>query len=63
MIQDPENSEEELQEADLAVSGILVVAASISNLYFFGYDFTNKKMQKIVSFKVNSDIGSYLSVM
>jgi hypothetical protein len=42
---------------------MLIIAASISNIYLFGYDFAKKKCRVFENLKVNSDVGSYLSVM
>lgn len=45
------------------ISGVVIVAASISSVHLYAYDYRKNEMTKRQIFRLKADIGSYLTIM
>lgn len=45
------------------ISGVLIIAASISSVHLYAFDYKAKDTIKKQVFRIGTDIGSYLSIM
>lgn len=61
---DEDDLEEEEGSAELwKVSGVVIIAASISSVHLYAYDYRTKETKKKQVLRIGADIGSYLSIM
>lgn len=52
-----------MKNGQSTIKGLVILAASISSIYIFGYDFVTRKCKEYKSIGVGKDVGSYLEIM
>lgn len=61
--EDSEKSGSESRAIHSEIGGFIVLVASISSVYIFGYDLKERKCKDYKSVTVGKDVGSYLEIM